>query len=413
MKLNGNTVFADILADSAGEALVCELAPEIARGPHAWVYRGLTPVQAGFYSAELLDADSKQALIAGLAEICRDRPDPMLPREEVSKAVERKNPLRVPIVRGRWWGEGLTEQYGERLQPLSRFPEDVVQLWFDPTPFGQMGLSWELPDGGPYDSRPIVDDWAKLDEFIAKLPDPATDPQLDWMAEAVAHARQAGHYVLFGWWQLFFEKPWTIRGMENIMLDYYTDPDQVRRLHQALLDQYLGYLRRAAQLFQPDGFFTSDDLGHQKGPMIGPETFAEFMFPYYRQLGDALNELDMHFWLHSCGDNTRLMDQLIDAGVDVLHPVQKHCMDASSIAEEFGERISFLAGIDVQHVLQEASPEAVREEVRFLMETFDRPEGGMCIGAGNGIVAGTPIENIEAFLDEALRFGAEHRRQRQ
>ncbi len=198
--------------------------------------------------------------------------------------------------------------------------------------------------------------------------------------------------------------------MENIMLDYYTDPDQVHRLHQALLDQYLGYVRRAARLFQPDGFFTSDDLGHQTGSMISPPTFTEFMFPYYQQLGETLGELNMHFWLHSCGDNTRLMDPLIRAGVDVLHPIQKHCMDEPAIAKEYGDQISFLAGIDVQHVLQEKSPEGVREEVRFLMETFDRPEGGMCIGAGNGIVSGTPLANIEAFLDEALCFGAEHRR---
>ena len=51
----------------------------------------------------------------------------------------------------------------------------------------------------------------------------------------------------------------------------------------------------------------------------------------------------------------------------------------------------------------------VRREVRFLMDTFDGPDGGMCIGAGNGIVSGTPLENIEAFLDESLRYGEEHR----
>ena len=55
-------------------------------------------------------------------------------------------------------------------------------------------------------------------------------------------------------------------------------------------------------------------------------------------------------------------------------------------------------------------PEGVREEVRYLVDTFDRPEGGMMIAAGNGIVAGTPLQNIEAFLDEAVRYGAAHRR---
>ena len=95
--------------------------------------------------------------------------------------------------------------------------------------------------------------------------------------------------------------------------------------------------------------------------------------------------------------------------MDVFHPVQKHTMDEMSVAREFGDRMTFLAGIDVQHTLQEKDPEGVRQEVRFLIDTFDRPDGGMCIAAGNGIVAGTPIENIDAFLDEALTYGTAHR----
>jgi uroporphyrinogen-III decarboxylase len=71
--------------------------------------------------------------------------------------------------------------------------------------------------------------------------------------------------------------------------------------------------------------------------------------------------------------------------------------------------LTFLAGFDVQHTLQEGTPEEVRQEVRFLMDTFNRPEGGMCLAAGNGIVSGTPLENIAAFLDEAMRYGIEIR----
>jgi uroporphyrinogen decarboxylase len=143
--------------------------------------------------------------------------------------------------------------------------------------------------------------------------------------------------------------------------------------------------------------------------MMSPEIFHELIYPYYCLVGDAVRGHRMHFWLHSCGDNTLLLPDIIDAGVDVFHPVQKHTMDETAVMDEFGGRITFLAGIDVQHVLQEADPAGVRKEVRFLIDTFDRADGRMCIGAGNGIVSGTPIENIEAFLDEAIRYGASHR----
>ena len=144
---------------------------------------------------------------------------------------------------------------------------------------------------------------------------------------------------------------------------------------------------------------------------MSPELFREMIKPYYVRVGRVLRELGLHWWLHSCGNNTPLLDDLIEAGVDVFHPVQKGTMDEVAVAREYGGRMTFLVGFDVQHILQEATPEGVRAEVRHLIDTFDRPDGGMCMAAGNGIVAGTPLENIEAFLNETMRYGEAHRRQ--
>jgi uroporphyrinogen-III decarboxylase len=84
-------------------------------------------------------------------------------------------------------------------------------------------------------------------------------------------------------------------------------------------------------------------------------------------------------------------------------------MDEKTIAAQYGGRMSFLAGFDVQQTLRTASPEEVRAEVRFLVDTFDRADGGLCLAAGNGILPGTPLENVDAFLDEALSYGAKKR----
>ena len=334
-----------------------------------------------------------------------------LPREEVVKAVERRGPCRIPLVRAKWWGEGLEAQYGDRLKAFDRYPEDVVQLWIEPYDVGRMGLSWSVRSGGAHDSACVIDEWSKLDEFIEKLPDPGTDPRFDALADEAARARAQGLYVMLSWWGFFFERPWSLRGMENLMVDYHTDKANVHRLHAALCDQYCGCIKRAARDLRPDGFFTSDDLGHQTQSMMSPAIFDELLKPYYAKVGAVLDECAMHWWLHSCGNNTPLLPALIDAGVDVFHPVQKGTMDERAVAREYGDRLSFFVGIDVQHTLQERDPDGVRAEVRFLIDTFDRPEGGMCIAAGNGIVSGTPFENIEAFLDEAVRYGERHRQE--
>ncbi len=332
-----------------------------------------------------------------------------LPREEVIKAVERRDPARIPLVQAKWWGEGLVEHFGDRLAPFDRYPEDVVFLWIEPLDPHQMGLSWELPRDGAHDAMSVIDDWAKLDEFIAKMPDPAADPQIDRLVAQAKAARQQDRYLIFAWWRLFFERPWGLRGMSNLLMDYYLYPDHIHRLYEALCSLYCGILERAIRVLQPDGFWTSDDLGHQNNLFMRPETFREFLKPYYARIGALLQPHGIHWWLHSCGDNTKILADLIETGVNVFHPVQKGTMDEIAVARDYGDRLTFLAGVDVQHVLQEATPDGVRAEIRFLIDTFDRPGGGMCIGAGNGILPGTPLDNIDAFLDEALRYGTAHR----
>lgn len=333
-----------------------------------------------------------------------------LTRDEVSKAIERRNPSRLPLVRAKWWGEGLREQYGDRLKELDRYPEDVVWLWMEnPADPKVMNLSWDWKSDKARDSICVIDDWAKLDEFIEKIPRPENDPRLLNLVELAEKAHAEDRYALYGFWALFFERPWKLRGMQNLMCDYYNETENVLRLHEAICNTFCDYVHAAAKMLKPDGFWSSDDLGHQTGPMMSPKTFKELLYPYYVRLSKAVHDDGMHFWLHSCGNNTALLPFLADAGLDVFHPVQKHTMDEASVAKEFGDRLTFLAGIDVQHTLQEGNPQQVRDEVRFLIDTFDRREGGMCIAAGNGIVSGTPFENIEAFLDEAVSYGAEHR----
>ena len=334
---------------------------------------------------------------------------PPLPRAEVIKAVERKNPARIPLVYARWWGEGFADLHGEALQRFDIYPEDAAFTWIEPIPYNEMGLSWDLHTEGAHDARWILDDWDNLDEFIDKLPDPERSSQFEHLYPIAEQAHQQDRYLVFAFWRLFFERPWEIRGMANLLTDYYAEPENIHRLYDALCRLYIGYIERAVRELQPDAFWTSDDLGHQTQLFMSPKIFRSFLKPYYARIGAALKPYNLHWWLHSCGNNTAILGDLAETGVSVFHPVQKHTMDEISVAAAYGDKISFLAGIDVQHVLQEKTPQGVREEVRFLIDTFDRPDGGLCLAAGNGILPGTPLENVEAFLDEALVYGEKHR----
>ena len=102
-----------------------------------------------------------------------------LPREEVIKAIDRQRPVRIPLVQARWWGEGLEEQYGKRLEELERFPEDATFLWIDLSNYANWNLPWKIKEDGAHDTRCVLESWDRLDDFIARQPDPEKDTRFE------------------------------------------------------------------------------------------------------------------------------------------------------------------------------------------------------------------------------------------
>jgi uroporphyrinogen-III decarboxylase len=207
------------------------------------------------------------------------------------------------------------------------------------------------------------------------------------------------------WWFLLFERLWSIRGMENALCDFYENGEEIHRLFRALTDFYKTIITRGKNELGLDGIWTSDDIGMQTGPFFSMEIFREFFKPYYKELIDHTHGLGMHFWLHACGNIISFIPELIEIGLDVLHPIQKYTMDERKIAIKFGNDICIWAGMDVQRTIPYGSPEDVRKEVRFLVDAYYRKEGRLMLTAGNGMTADTPFENLKAFLDEALVYG--------
>ena len=338
----------------------------------------------------------------------------MLTKNEVRAAIRFRNPPRPPRAFTKWWGEGLGEQYGSELARFNKYEEDVVVVPFPTPSFTPRadGFYWRLPQVDRtkkvgHDANAALPDWDDLPALLADLPD--TDaPGLFDEAKRIADAAHAeGKYVLIHHWSLMYERIWNFRGMENLLMDYYDYPDEVHALHRAVADTENKLLLRAIRELQPDGYMISDDLGAQQALMMSPAMFREFIKPYYAETWALAKEHDVDVWLHTCGNITEIIGDLIECGLSVLHPIQKHTMDWDKVAADWKGRIAFWVGMDVQDTLINGSPEDVRREVRLMRDTFDSPEGGFLYAAGNGIVGGTPIENIEAFLNEILVYGNE------
>lgn len=333
-----------------------------------------------------------------------------LTKQEVINVIEGKRTTeRIPNLCSFWIYPGsfegqeeemrqwLAEQaydisvQGVRMPDVCRgTEEDPEYCWL---PAGREGKT----EGG-IDSQVYLEDWEDtelVEEMYAKFPSPDT-ANIFPGKEKIDHAK----YVVGHWFYCLFERHWSIRGMENALTDFYFYPEEVHRLYQKLTDFYIRIMERFREECGADGIFTSDDIGTQTGPFFSLEIFRTFFKPYYKQIIDKAHELGMHFWLHTCGNIELFMEDFIEIGLDVIHPIQKYTMDEKQIVRKYGGRICFLAGFDVQNIIPYGTPEDVRVEVRFLIDTFFRPDGRFMITMGNGSTNDWKKESLQALYDE-------------
>jgi len=149
------------------------------------------------------------------------------------------------------------------------------------------------------------------------------------------------------------------------------------------------------------------DFGTQSSSFCSRETFRELWMPYYRRINDWIHQnTPWKTFKHSCGAVARFIDSFIDAGFDILNPVQCSAvgMDPDQLKRSFGSRIAFWGGgVDTQHVLPFGTPAQVGEQVLSRCEIFSR-NGGYVFNSVHNIQAGTPVENIVAMIDAIHDF---------
>jgi uroporphyrinogen decarboxylase len=152
----------------------------------------------------------------------------------------------------------------------------------------------------------------------------------------------------------------------------------------------------------------ADDSGTQRGEFVRPELWAEMIKPHYKKLCDWIHaHTSWKVFLHSCGSIHHLIPHFIEAGIDILNPVQTSAanMDPARLKREFGERIVFWGGgCDTQRVLGQASPDEIRQHVKERLKIF-APGGGFVFNQVHNIQANVPPDNVLAMFEAAYEFG--------
>ncbi|MCL5745053.1 MAG: methyltransferase [Acidobacteria bacterium] len=179
--------------------------------------------------------------------------------------------------------------------------------------------------------------------------------------------------------------------------------DSLTEMHLDFLDRVLPAVRGYVQIL-----VFGDDLGTQRGPQISRAMYRELFFPRHRKLYDCARRLSgAHIFLHSCGGIFELIPDLIDAGVEILNPVQTSArnMDPVRLKKEFGKDVTFWGGgCDTQKTLPYGTPQDVKDDVRRRLDIF-MAGGGYVWNQIHNIMADVPPGNIEAMLEAAIEYG--------
>jgi uroporphyrinogen decarboxylase len=362
----------------------------------------------------------------------------MTPRERILCALNRERPDRTPT--DGWFHPEVqrmlkahygTEDWDEVLAELGvegwascgiglQFPEWELKhtarpggqagahtYWIDEdTHEDGWGVRQRIGAGGWYEEwidGPLTGAQTVADIEACPLPTAENIAEPDSYAERV-EALKAQDKFVSGGIPNPYKMAWMLRGMDNVLADYLIHRDLLEALYDRLYALYTDIAVRMAR-GGVDMITITGDIAMQDRIIMGPDTWRAVDKPRLQALIDACRAAnpDVLFYIHSDGDVSALMPDIVDMGFDVVNPLQPECIDPAAVKREFGDRIALHGGISLQRTLPFGTVDDVRAEVEALIRSCGY-DGGLVVFPSNVIQPDTPVENIIACFHAARDF---------
>lgn len=231
-------------------------------------------------------------------------------------------------------------------------------------------------------------------------PDPAKgiDPA---KCRSMAQAAPKDKAVLGVLWSAHFQDTCASFGMETALMNMITNPEIYEAVNRKILDFYL----KANEIFYEatkgmvHAVLIGNDIGSQHGLMLSADMVRRFIIPGCKELVAQAHSYGIKVIYHSCGAISEIVDDLIDAGVDAIHPIQALAtgMEPEALKDRYGKRVSFCGGVDTQHLLVNGTPEEIVAQVYRLRSIF--PTGLIVSPSHEAILPNISPANINAMFD--------------
>ncbi len=320
-----------------------------------------------------------------------------------------------------WVPKTLYDGTDVRFMPGTRIVEDAEKSWILQNADGSLS-PYKMPYRGHYFDDMSFDRGGGIDPAKFAPVRDIPDEHLALLAHYSRHMYEHTDYALLGWGYgvCFLGLSLITDRASNVtmgqpsewMVMLMTEPETCHAMMDKSVEATIACLSLVQQAIGDRCFawgIAADDSGTQRGEFINPDLWAEMIKPHYRRLCDWIHRnTRMKTFLHSCGSIYHLIPHFIEAGIDILNPVQTSAanMDPVRLKQEYGDKIVFWGGgCDTQSVLATATPDEVRAHVQERMKIF-APGGGYVFNQVHNIQADVPAENILAMFDAAYDASA-------
>ncbi len=237
-----------------------------------------------------------------------------------------------------------------------------------------------------------------------------TWPTADWFDYSVIPAQVEGldDYPVRGGGSEPFLTYCQLRGLEQAYMDLAINPAMVHYGLDQLFDFCYENTTRIYEAIpgRVNISYVAEDMGSQESLLFSPKQIRTFFIPRMKRMIDLAHSAGAYVFHHSDGAVRRIIPDMIDAGIDVLNPIQWRCkgMEREGLKRDFGDKIIFHGGVDNQQTLPFGTAEDVQEEVKSNIEILGA-DGGYIIAPCHNIQANTPPENIVAMYETGYKFG--------
>lgn len=268
------------------------------------------------------------------------------------------------------------------------------------TEYDWWGAGWSTETEGYWHAFAPLADSNDLAHFL--WPDPDAPHLLDDAATSMDAHRQL--FVVPNIGMCLFERAWSLRGFDRLLVDMIEMPDWVEHLLDRITEIQVRLAKRFVEIGVDGGYF-GDDYGAQHSMLFSPRLWRRLIKPRLARMFAVFQDAGLPVILHSDGDIRAILPDLVEIGVAALNPVQPEVLDHAWLSRQFGVSLSFYGGISTQTVLPKTDGAAVRRATVECARQLAPCGTGLLLGPSHRMQSDIPPASVEAMLEAFRQLG--------